>query len=99
MENRDLGWIGLGLGSPKTLFSAKKPWFFGYFWRFPIIWGFPLGGAPRFFILVAPVAGFGLFHHTAAQRNLALPTVLTTLHHESTAATGLVVLQAWALGF
>ena len=25
MENRDLGWTGLGLGSPKTLFSAKKP--------------------------------------------------------------------------
>ena len=24
MENRDLGWIGLGLGTPKTLFSAKK---------------------------------------------------------------------------
>ena len=24
MENRDLGWTGLGLGSPKTLFSAKK---------------------------------------------------------------------------
>ena len=24
MENRDLGWIGLGLGSPKTLFSTKK---------------------------------------------------------------------------
>ena len=43
MENRDLGWIDLGLGSPKTLFSAKKPWFLGYFWPFPIIWGFPLG--------------------------------------------------------
>ena len=24
MENRDLGWTGLGLGSPKTLFSVKK---------------------------------------------------------------------------
>ncbi|MEC7216111.1 MAG: hypothetical protein VXW26_17000, partial [SAR324 cluster bacterium] len=24
MENRGLGWIGLGLGSPKTSFSAKK---------------------------------------------------------------------------
>ena len=46
MENRDLGWTGIGLGSPKTLFSAKKPWFFGYFWPFPIIWGFPLGCPP-----------------------------------------------------
>ena len=30
MENRDLGWIGLGLGSPKTLFSAKKGGFLIY---------------------------------------------------------------------
>ena len=44
MENRDLGWIGLGLGSPKTVVSAKKPWFLDHFWQFPIIWGFPLGG-------------------------------------------------------
>ena len=43
MENRGLRWIGLGLGSPKTLFSAKKLGFLGYFWPFPIIWGFPLG--------------------------------------------------------
>ena len=43
MENRDLGWTGIGLGSPKTLFSAKKPWFLGNFWPYPIIWGFPLG--------------------------------------------------------
>ena len=43
MENRGLRWIALGLGSPKTLFSAKKPWFSDYFWQFPIIWGFPLG--------------------------------------------------------
>ena len=43
MENHDLGWTGLGLGSPKTLFSAKKHWFLGHFWPFPIIWGFPLG--------------------------------------------------------
>ena len=41
MENRDLGWTGLGLGSPKTLFSAKKPWFLGHFWPFPIFGGFP----------------------------------------------------------
>ena len=52
MENRDLGWTGLGLGSPKTLFSAKKPWFFGHFWPFPIIWGFPLGP------LLAPIGPF-----------------------------------------
>ena len=50
MENRDLGWIGLGLGSPKTLFSVKKHWFLDYFWPFSIIWGFPLGGPPRFFL-------------------------------------------------
>ena len=50
MENRGLGWIGLGLGSPKTLFSAKKRRFLTYFWPFPIIWGFPLGGPPRFFL-------------------------------------------------
>ena len=31
MENRDLGWTGLGLGSPKTLFSAKKSKFLVYF--------------------------------------------------------------------
>ena len=28
MENRNLGWIGLGLGNPKTLFSAKTCFFF-----------------------------------------------------------------------
>ena len=44
MENRDLRWIGLGLGSPTTLFSPKKVWFLGYFWPFSIIWGFPPGG-------------------------------------------------------
>ena len=43
MENRDFGWTGLDLGSPKTLFSAKKPLFLGHFLPFPIIWGFPLG--------------------------------------------------------
>ena len=31
MENRDLGWTGLGLGSPKTLFSVKKPELLAYF--------------------------------------------------------------------
>ena len=46
MENRDRGWIGFCLGSPKTLFSAKKSKFLGYFWPFPIIWGFPLGCPP-----------------------------------------------------
>ena len=46
MENCDLGWTGLGLGSPKTLFSAKKSKFLVYFWPFPIIWGFPLGCPP-----------------------------------------------------
>ena len=43
MENRDLGWTGLGLGNPKTLFSAKKHRFLVHFLQFPIIWGFPLG--------------------------------------------------------
>ena len=50
MENRGLRWIGLGLGSPKTIFPAKKLWFLSYFWPFPIIWGFPLGGPPRYFL-------------------------------------------------
>ena len=31
MENRELRWIGLGLGSPKTLFSAKETMVFGLF--------------------------------------------------------------------
>ena len=52
MENRDLGWTGLGLGSPKTLFSVKKHCFLSYFWQFPIIWGFPLGP------LLAPIGPF-----------------------------------------
>ena len=56
MENRDLGWTGLGLGSPKTLFSAKKTWFLGYFWPYPIIWGFPLGPpVGPYWLLLAPI--------------------------------------------
>ena len=51
MENRELGWIALGLGSPKTLFSVKKSKFLGYFWPFSIIWGFPLGGGLHGFFL------------------------------------------------
>ena len=43
MENRGLGWIDLGLGSPKSLFLAQKPWFWNHFGLFPIIWGVPLG--------------------------------------------------------
>ena len=53
MENRDLGWTGLGLGSPKTLFSAKKHRFLSIVWPFPIIWGFPLGP------LLAPIGPIG----------------------------------------
>ena len=41
MENRDLGWTGLGLGSPKTLFSAKKHSFWIIFGHFPLYGGFP----------------------------------------------------------
>ena len=52
MENRGLRWIALGLGSPKTLFSAKKSKFLGHFWPFPIIWGFPLGP------LLAPIGPY-----------------------------------------
>ena len=52
MENRGHGWIDLGLGSPKTLFSAKKPWFLVHFWPFPIILGFPLGP------LLAPIGPY-----------------------------------------
>ena len=56
MENRDLGWTGLGLGSPKTLFSVKKLEFFCYFWPYPIIWGFPLGPpVGPYWLLLAPV--------------------------------------------
>ena len=43
MENRDLGWTGLGLGSPKTLFSVKKPFFFAIFGHFPLYGDFPWG--------------------------------------------------------
>ena len=63
MENRDLRWIGLGLGSPKTLFSARKPWFLGHFWPFPIIWGFPLGGVSTVFIFVAHAVFQNTEHH------------------------------------
>ena len=34
MENRDLGWLALGLGSPKTIFSAKKQGFWAIFGHF-----------------------------------------------------------------
>ena len=59
MENRDLGWTGLGLGSPKTVFSAKKHCFFDYFWPYPIIWGFPLGPpVGLYWLLLTPIWGF-----------------------------------------
>ena len=54
MENHDLGWIGLGLGNPKTIFSVKKHRFLTDVWQFSIIWGFPLGGPPRYFYLGGP---------------------------------------------
>ena len=59
MENRGLRWIALGLGSPKTLFSVKKPWFLSYFWQFPIIWGFPLGPpVGPYWLLSAPIGSY-----------------------------------------
>ena len=41
MENRDLGWIDLGLGNPKTVFSAKNIGFCTIFGNFPLFGGFP----------------------------------------------------------
>ena len=37
----------------KRYFRSKKTMFFGYFWPYPIIWGFPLG---------LPVGPFGSVH-------------------------------------
>ena len=53
MENRGLGWINLGLGSPKTVFSAKKPWFLDQFWAISHYLGVPPGVPPSF--LLAPL--------------------------------------------
>ena len=46
-----------GPGESKNAIFGQKLVFFCYVLQFSIIWGFPLGGPPRFFfILVAPVA-------------------------------------------
>ena len=63
MENRDLGWTGLGLGSPKTLFSANKSKFLGYFWPFPFIWGFPLGSLWGLFGVLPLGSFFAISHY------------------------------------
>ena len=39
-------------GSPKTLFSAKKPMFFNHFWQFRFIWGFTGGPSAKFYYLI-----------------------------------------------
>ena len=54
MENRDLGWIGLGLGNPKTLFSAKNTVFWAIFGHFPLFGEFPWGGLHGIFYLSGP---------------------------------------------
>ena len=64
IENRDHGWIDLGLEMPKSLVWANKRRFLDIVLPFPIIWGFPLGGASTvFFILVAPVVSMGMGYY------------------------------------
>ena len=50
MENRDLGWIGLGLGSPKAMFSPKNIGFGIIFGNVPLF-GVPPGGVPSWLML------------------------------------------------
>ena len=56
MENRGHGWTGLGLGSPKTVFSAQKPCFLSHFGHFPLFGGFPW---VPYWALLAPIGPRG----------------------------------------